>query len=411
MDTDFNINQSEQDHMLTKELCMVDKLYTYDSSMFGGISRKAKRGDKGSSSSSESDTPNKKKHHASDNQLDDISEENDGFDLISEIKGLRLGQQRLERILDTKLTEFKAEIRLDMDRKVSAVSSNLSSQINRLDGQIQNLQQKLNEMDVLNDKVNALETQAKAGYLPSANSDNPVDNTELTVVCRGVTQKANEDTMEVANEIVESIGLKEKVHITGALRLESSSPDQNGLLKISFASVKEKIAVLREKQRLKSTRKFRNVYMRKSMDHVERVIHQNSYMVLSMLPQDIGSKYRITGSGKIVKKRDPVDGDSGNTQSTDNQHDIAVASGGARSKVPLQGIEGASVKGPQEQPNLGLLGPPPTPGTVKGPTTQTMPQQTPGVSEPLPQREQRQSTRNQTQKTGATGDSTNKTAL
>ena len=94
----------------------------------------------------------------------------------------------------------------------------------------------------------------------------------LTVVCSGVTKRQDGYVLAVAKELIKAIRMDDNVTVTGARRLQVTGSQQNGLLKISFSSLQEKIAVHKAKLRLKESRKFRGIYICRSMDHMERVV-------------------------------------------------------------------------------------------------------------------------------------------
>jgi hypothetical protein len=73
-----------------------------------------------------------------------------------------------------------------------------------------------------------------------------------------------------------------------------------GLVKAEFSSLDEKLHVLRNKSKLKAGHYlYRDVYIRTSKCHTDRINEQNIKTVLSELPQ--GKDYRFTGNGKLVK--------------------------------------------------------------------------------------------------------------
>ena len=75
---------------------------------------------------------------------------------------------------------------------------------------------------------------------------------------------------------------------------------KRGIVKIQLHSVQDKIAILREKQKLKNSRDYSYVYLRSSKSHAEHLMELNFKTILDMLPQ--GTDYRMTGNGKLVKK-------------------------------------------------------------------------------------------------------------
>jgi hypothetical protein len=88
----------------------------------------------------------------------------------------------------------------------------------------------------------------------------------------------------------------------------SNTPSGNvvkpGLVKIQFRNVDEKVKVLREKQRLSNSQDYAHVYLRSSKPHVERLMEVNIKTILDLLPGDIGKSYRVTGSGRLMKRQD-----------------------------------------------------------------------------------------------------------
>ena len=76
----------------------------------------------------------------------------------------------------------------------------------------------------------------------------------------------------------------------------------SGIFKVEFASKEDKIEVLRRKATLKQSHEFKNVYLRSSMSHTERLSQLNFKTLLSELPQ--GKDLRLTGNGRIIRKLD-----------------------------------------------------------------------------------------------------------
>ena len=70
-----------------------------------------------------------------------------------------------------------------------------------------------------------------------------------------------------------------------------------GYVKISFRSTQEKVLVLKNKNVLKDINPFKNVYIKTSKSHAERLIELNARMVLRQLPQ--GNNFRVDANGRI----------------------------------------------------------------------------------------------------------------
>ena len=77
---------------------------------------------------------------------------------------------------------------------------------------------------------------------------------------------------------------------------------RKGVLKIEVRTVDEKINLLRKKSSLQNFSQYKNIFVRSSKSHSERLQEINFRTVLSQLPD--GSQYRIAGNGRIVKRDD-----------------------------------------------------------------------------------------------------------
>lgn len=84
-------------------------------------------------------------------------------------------------------------------------------------------------------------------------------------------------------------------------RLRARGPGA-GVVKVAFASAKEKVTVLRGKLNLKSKDKFKKVFIRTLKSHTERVMEENFKVLLHDLP--IGSDYFVSGNGRILRHSD-----------------------------------------------------------------------------------------------------------
>ena len=88
--------------------------------------------------------------------------------------------------------------------------------------------------------------------------------------------------------------------IVGVMRTPQHQ-NRKGVFKIELCSKQDKIDVLHCKASLKHSREFQRVYLRSSMSHNERLQQLNFKTLLQEIPN--GDGYRITGSGRLIKKR------------------------------------------------------------------------------------------------------------
>ena len=123
----------------------------------------------------------------------------------------------------------------------------------------------------------------------------------LNIVCMNLKESGDSD-LGLANRIVGSLGqdVADDVRITGACRLKSNVRDKPGIFKIAFRNLEDKKKVLRSKVKLKDHAEFKNVFLRSSKTHTERLLELNTRTLLKHIPN--GDQLRLTSHGKIVPK-------------------------------------------------------------------------------------------------------------
>ena len=87
-----------------------------------------------------------------------------------------------------------------------------------------------------------------------------------------------------------------------------TQPRENSkdVLKIQLGHKKEKVDILRHKSNLKDKGAFRNIYIRSSKTHTDRIMDYNFKMLITELIPNNASEYTIAGNGKLIKKTLPV---------------------------------------------------------------------------------------------------------
>ena len=267
--------------------------------------------EKSTSSTSGDDTPVRKKPAGT---VSSVIEESSSMSLMNkevidkidflaeEMKKLRHSQDSLQEVISTQISDLRRDLVADIDRRFTKMTTNVHSQMNRLDGQMRSLESKVASLDDLKDRVEALQTQAQAGYLPSEHvTDNPCANPEVTVIASNVPHLYDEDPITVAQHLVSALGEHvSSVKVISAHRLESRNHQKPGLLKIAFRSLDEKKCVLKSKWNLKDSPGYAKVFLRSSKSHMERIQEYNTRQLLDLIPN--GKQYRITAHGKMIKK-------------------------------------------------------------------------------------------------------------
>ena len=101
------------------------------------------------------------------------------------------------------------------------------------------------------------------------------------------------------------------------LRILSKVPGKHGIVKVEFHSVGQKVSVLRAKPSLMRYPQYRNVYIRSSQSHAERVNGFNMKKLLDLIPG--GTDFVVTSSGRLVSKQEVINRAKDSAQSGDNK--------------------------------------------------------------------------------------------
>lgn len=212
------------------------------------------------------------------------------------VQNLQAGQQSLKSTLESKLDKFRNEFISSIDEKFKAMRSDIDLELAVHKKDIDQLSQSI---DSIVRRLDSIENQQCPGPSPQ-NVNSPLDDPNLTIIASNVTE-THDEILDVARDLVSN--LDSSINVTAASRLNSRF-GKPGLVKISFSSLEEKKAILREKRRLRDTEKYKNVYLRSSKSHTDRLIELNARTILNEIPN--GRQFRITSNGRIVKKQNEI---------------------------------------------------------------------------------------------------------
>lgn len=207
------------------------------------------------------------------------------------VQNLQAGQQSLKSTLESKLDKFRNEFMSSIDEKFKAMRSDIDLELAVHKKDIDQLSQSI---DSIVRRLDSIENQQCSGPSPQ-NVNSPLDDPNLTIIASNVTE-THDEIRDVARDLVSN--LDSSINVTAASRLNSRFG------KISFSSLEEKKAILREKRRLRDTEKYKNVYLRSSKSHTDRLIELNARTILNEIPN--GRQFRITSNGRIVKKQNEI---------------------------------------------------------------------------------------------------------
>ena len=202
---------------------------------------------------------------------------------------VKKGQESLQRTFDSKIERLRKDVMSTIDDKIKAVKVDVDLQFASLDNRIYELER----------VMNSLSTEG----MPMPLNDHTVNNCDVTVIVSNLRQRPGEIPLDAAKELVKALGdhVFDKTVITDAKRCNERNRGTPSVLKIAFENVEQKVNVLRAKQELKQSRHYKNVYMRGSKTHTERILELNAKTLLSELPN--GNQYRVTANGRMVKKQ------------------------------------------------------------------------------------------------------------
>lgn len=127
------------------------------------------------------------------------------------------------------------------------------------------------EIGILKSRLDSLEEKIQTTCSKPSDKFDP----DVSIVILGLAHDEGEDLNGKVRELLES-GLEcEPVpEIAAVLRMRARGPGP-GVVKVAFANVEDKVAVLRCKQRLKSNTQFKRVYLGSAKSHTDRILEFN----------------------------------------------------------------------------------------------------------------------------------------
>ena len=193
--------------------------------------------------------------------------------------------------IDAKVKSLRDEISLDMARESGRIDSLITT--------VQSLQSRVNDLEDMQDKGTLNAVQSEETTFRRRGQINPLNDPEITIITNGLPFAEGENILTKASALIDALGVEvaDNVLVTAAEHLPSKFRNKPGLVKISFGTVDEKVLVLRNKMGLKDSEEFKNVYLKSSKSHAERLIELNARAILRELPQ--GRSLRVDSNGRI----------------------------------------------------------------------------------------------------------------
>lgn len=214
------------------------------------------------------------------------------------VSQLQKGQKELRSSFDSKFDKFKNEFMASIDSKFKAMRSDFDLELGKQQSQIDSLSRSVESL------IHRVKEVEKVGHSyatqpgSAVHHSSTVKDSEVTIIASNIPQSDDEDILQVAQDLVDC--LSDSISVVAAARLRSRIQGKPGLVKISFATVEEKVEILRKKRDLKGSQAYKSVFLRSSKSHTERLIELNAKTLLTQIPN--GEQFRITSNGRIVKK-------------------------------------------------------------------------------------------------------------
>lgn len=273
------------------------------------------------SSEGETPKPERKQSKMATCELSDFNELKDSvLSIAKSVKEIKDGQDSMKKMVESKIDKLRKDVLSTIDDKIKALKTDIDIDMARESSRMDTLAKSLETLTTRIDTIQGIVDNVPVdehglGNNGQANTQNahgnprrpdPLNDNEITVIVKNVPYSDDEDITEKANNIINSIGedISNNVKIVAAARLRKRFRDKPALIKVSFENSDQKVLVLRNKYKLKEVDEYKRVFIQGAKSRMERLLETNARTILKELPH--GNSYRITGSGRILKKNENV---------------------------------------------------------------------------------------------------------
>lgn len=232
---------------------------------------------------------------------------------------MRVKQDTNRSALESKIDRMKNELTEDIEKKIQSlrndITQELSQESERLDSVFRTVQSLQGRLESLESNQSNTTAHMDTGNSNGAHTFRPNygDDSDISVIVSGLPPLLDGETLlQKANDIITALGLEvdQNVQVMSTVRFRMRDPVRPGLVKITLRNRDEKINVLRNKMKLKTSQTFSEVYIKSYKSHAERLIELNARAILRQLPQ--GRNFRVDANGRIQAK--PQHGNNANNQ-------------------------------------------------------------------------------------------------
>ena len=142
--------------------------------------------------------------------------------------------------------------------------------------------------------------ETRLGSLAGASAATESFDVNSSVIVLNLVQHDEEDVAALCQDLFRDV-LGTNATVVKAERTRRRT-DKPALIKCQLSNLEEKIEVLRCKKKVRETDDHKNVFIARMKTHEEHLIEGNFKSILKDLPN--GGQYRLTGSGRLVDKRE-----------------------------------------------------------------------------------------------------------
>ena len=228
------------------------------------------------------------------------------------------------------IAEDMAAMRRNMESLTTTVNGLESKIMSKIRGVIKDEVKTFNnEIELLKGRMDQMESKMIGTLNVSAAPQTDVFDVNKSVILINMAQHDQEDTALLCTNLFTDV-LNVDVEVTQAERTRRKDPNRPAVIKCQLNSVADKILVLRNKLKVKDNPDTEQVYIAKMKSHEERLIELNFRSILRELPN--GNHFRITGSGRVVDKRDQAANGGGASRDPSAEENPSVGENGPPSR-------------------------------------------------------------------------------
>ena len=222
--------------------------------------------------------------------------------IAAKLDAIYVQQSEFKTLFESKLNMLRDELIADIEKKVDGFKLSINKDIDEI----------RNECNALKHDVAQLKQSLGQTALSSTTMINndarpanrePVNNVEQTLIISNFKEDTD-DTLTLKDRIsdlIKALGdqVADAVSVMQVKRLAGRN-EKPGLVKVALDTTDSKIKVLKAKKKLQCISEYKNVWIRSSKSHAERIQEQNIKQLLQLIPG--GQQLKLTSNGKVQPK-------------------------------------------------------------------------------------------------------------